>query len=635
MKLYCTSLLLILGVGDTNAQTFNENKFQELVTKIEGDIVDLAAEVESLYAGRCDDVLLSDCFQGNYNDCLSQFPTETCPGGTNFNIPACGDGSACSGIFDFETSAVTLPGSLANGQDGNPTDPSVIEAICFTRNLDDYFIQKYQDDKSYWQDFGVEPQAMFFGSHNGAFRIFPARQTESCGEFDPRVRPWFVAASSGPKNVIMVLDTSGSMAGIRLELMKQAAQRVISTLAVGDRVAIVKFNSGVNIISDDGFLFTANDENKAILNRKIGSFEAGGSTNFYDAFNAAFDVLDASVAEEFNVNCNTAVLFLTDGQMTDPDNITEDDVIALVQERIARSQQDLQQKILIFTYSVSERGNVGNFPSRLACAVDFGVWSKVTNDDEIIESLSSYYLLFALGLGEGQNDDFVAWVEPYIYSTGGILGTTISVPVYDRTKSPALFLGVVGIDFPLEALNIALGNSRDDNAESIRRVSVASTARCPDLELGLCELESFRRQGADGDDSALCTNNCTEADFVVVEEQKCDGVPDYPRDFWVNTDYVGMSYSDRVCCLVGETGPSDQCLIEGDKYGFSTGAIVGMVALALAALGVLAIRCCKTRSAAPEASRGKPPAEQVRAVEAIPPPLNPNYQSSAPLGRSF
>ena len=33
------------------------------------------------------------------------------------------------------------------------------------------------------------------------------------GEFtyDPRVRPWYVGASSGPKDVIIVLDTSGSM----------------------------------------------------------------------------------------------------------------------------------------------------------------------------------------------------------------------------------------------------------------------------------------------------------------------------------------------------------------------------------------------------------------------------------------
>ena len=31
------------------------------------------------------------------------------------------------------------------------------------------------------------------------------------GTFDPRFRPWYSAAASGPKNVVMVIDVSGSM----------------------------------------------------------------------------------------------------------------------------------------------------------------------------------------------------------------------------------------------------------------------------------------------------------------------------------------------------------------------------------------------------------------------------------------
>ena len=52
---------------------------------------------------------------------------------------------------------------------------------------------------------------MYFGSSTGAFRIIPAQHSEICGDYDPRCRPWFVAASSGPKDVVLVLDVSGSM----------------------------------------------------------------------------------------------------------------------------------------------------------------------------------------------------------------------------------------------------------------------------------------------------------------------------------------------------------------------------------------------------------------------------------------
>lgn len=52
-----------------------------------------------------------------------------------------------------------------------------------------------------------------------------------CGADDPRIRPWYVAASSGPKDVVIVLDVSGSMSQYgRLDLAKEAAETVINTL---------------------------------------------------------------------------------------------------------------------------------------------------------------------------------------------------------------------------------------------------------------------------------------------------------------------------------------------------------------------------------------------------------------------
>lgn len=51
---------------------------------------------------------------------------------------------------------------------------------------------------------------MYYGSSNGVFRMYPAA-TDKCVDndstYDPRVRPWYVAASSGPKDIVLVLDT--------------------------------------------------------------------------------------------------------------------------------------------------------------------------------------------------------------------------------------------------------------------------------------------------------------------------------------------------------------------------------------------------------------------------------------------
>ena len=39
----------------------------------------------------------------------------------------------------------------------------------------------------------------------------PGKCPNGKNDYDPRKRPWYVSASSGPKDVVLILDTSGSM----------------------------------------------------------------------------------------------------------------------------------------------------------------------------------------------------------------------------------------------------------------------------------------------------------------------------------------------------------------------------------------------------------------------------------------
>jgi len=49
--------------------------------------------------------------------------------------------------------------------------------------------------------------------------------------FDPRFRPWFANAATGPKDVIILIDTSGSMSTDgRMALAISAAKQVLKTL---------------------------------------------------------------------------------------------------------------------------------------------------------------------------------------------------------------------------------------------------------------------------------------------------------------------------------------------------------------------------------------------------------------------
>ena len=562
------SFIAVLLLSISSHVKAGEAEFEALVVRLENDVVTFARQVESLYLNRCNEISLEQCSKGNYDECSTLYPNQICPGGEELNIAQCGDGTRCSALWDYTISNVVIHKDLTSVDGRNPTDISVIETICFSQHLDQYFMQQHAEQEQFWKNIGSSTPQMYFGSKNGAFRIYPARHSEACGEYDPRLRPWYVAASSGPKNLVLVLDTSESMKG-RLDLMKKAAKQVVNTMTIADRISIVEFNTAATVHGQDNmFLFTASRDNLALLCAAIDGFRAAGGKNFLDAFRKTFQVIDDTIAAELHVSSTTAILFLTDGEMTEPaENLSEENVLNLVTTGISSLQNRTGKSVFLFTYSFAiNNESVHAFPKAIACSTgDYGVWSKLIDDRKIYDTLASYYQLFALGLGTNRNENFTAWVEPYPFTSGNILGTTVSAPVYDRTKDPSLFIGVVGIDFPLTVIDRVVGNEMGSQ-DSIDRIVKQSTAFVPVMELEICELEAFRRIGSVGD-AALCTTNCNSSDFVQVEERECSSLSNYPKNLFANEILKGLSYVERVCCVVNETSPDmkNQCGLRGNN----------------------------------------------------------------------
>ncbi|KAL7565264.1 hypothetical protein ACA910_014558 [Epithemia clementina (nom. ined.)] len=319
--------------------------------------------------------------------------------------------------------------------------------------------------------------------------------------------------------------------------------------------------------------------------------------------------------------------------MTTPNNVSEEDVIKLVGERIDKikslGQRISEHPIYLFTHSIPGVDNeINEFPAQLACSVPNGVWSKIEDESRIVDSLSSYYKLFALGLSADVNSHFVAWVEPYLFASIDVYGTTVSVPVYDRTKEPNLFLGVVGVDFVMPALDEALGVTNESSKESISRVVKHSAARCPRLELGECVMESYRRQSSAEDPLAFCpgsSNNCSDTEFVQIEEQKCSGASDYPISLWDNVEKRDLSLLEAVCCHVGADILERSCPAPPDKSDANLGLIVGISACGACVMVAVALflyfRCSKRVSRTITEQQERYP----RRWSPPPSPINPNF----------
>lgn len=199
---------------------------------------------------------------------------------------------------------------------------------------------------------------------------------------------------------------------------------------------------------------------------------------------------------------------------------------------------------------------------------------------------------------------------------GNALGTTVSVPVYDRSKEPHLFLGVVGIALALSALDQALGIANFTSNESFERVVKRSAVRCPVIELNQCEIESYRRQGIAGN-AALCSQNCTESDFVAVEEQSCPFVSDYPRNLWANIEFQGSVSQGNGCCII-EGEMSMECPIEVSTSNSRDSMVIVSVGVAVGTVACVAIAILTFRwLRAPTVEAGN------EATSEFPPPMPP------------
>ena len=89
------------------------------------------------------------------------------------------------------------------------TKAKIIESACYSRLAEEFMVRRYETSKENMVKYNTKPLSFYFGGHDGLFRQVPALHQVQCGCYDPRCRPWFVAASSGPKKVVLVVDVSG------------------------------------------------------------------------------------------------------------------------------------------------------------------------------------------------------------------------------------------------------------------------------------------------------------------------------------------------------------------------------------------------------------------------------------------
>lgn len=159
------------------------------------------------------------------------------------------------------------------------------EFVCISAQMEDSFKEMDTGRESRYGKAYVATQV-------GSFRSYPSVQqvdsdADECADFDPRYTPWYVSSISGPKNVILIFDTSTSMAGYnRIPLSQAASKSVIDTLGNSDWIGMIRFDSDAYFVTNS--LTRATESAKTTIKNTIDTLSPLGGTNYEAAFRKTF-----------------------------------------------------------------------------------------------------------------------------------------------------------------------------------------------------------------------------------------------------------------------------------------------------------------------------------------------------------
>jgi Ca-activated chloride channel homolog len=146
--------------------------------------------------------------------------------------------------------------------------------------------------------------------------------------------PPVLTARATPRDIVLVIDVSGSMSGRKIEQARAAGRQLLQTLTPSDRFRLIDFSSDVRSFRDGWTVATGGNISAALS--YLDALRANGGTNIQGA-------LDEAMASDTPEGRLPLVLFLTDGAPT----VGETRPDAIVQHA-----GDLRRQRRIFTFGI-------------------------------------------------------------------------------------------------------------------------------------------------------------------------------------------------------------------------------------------------------------------------------------------
>uniref|UniRef100_A0A8D3BLX6 VWFA domain-containing protein n=1 Tax=Scophthalmus maximus TaxID=52904 RepID=A0A8D3BLX6_SCOMX len=203
---------------------------------------------------------------------------------------------------NYSYTAVQIPTDIYKGA------PVILNELNWTQALEKVFMENSREDPSLlWQS---------FGSATGVTRYYPAtpwKAPDKIDLYDVRRRPWYIQGASSPKDMVILVDVSGSVSGLTLKLIKASVMEMLDTLSDDDYVNVARFNEKAEaVVPCFKHLVQANVRNKKIFKDAVQQMQAKGTTDYKSGFHFAFNQL-LNKTNVPRANCNKIIMLFTDG----------------------------------------------------------------------------------------------------------------------------------------------------------------------------------------------------------------------------------------------------------------------------------------------------------------------------------